>query len=110
MESAAGGEEEPEDKSFLVLDTRVLSNDENPKVPNSCAICMDSYHEGQTVVWSYNSECHHVFHRHCFVDYLLNHHGDETPCPICRRDFCRPGAVAQVTTVPFSEIPATLVF
>lgn len=55
---------------------------------NVCAICLDAYKTGDTVVWSNNSECQHVFHTECILDYLV-HHKEESkaPCPCCRRQF-----------------------
>jgi hypothetical protein len=59
-------------------------------IPNLCAICLDSYHVGETVVWSNNTECQHAFHQECLLDYVCLraiHREDEAPCPCCRRVF-----------------------
>jgi hypothetical protein len=37
-------------------------------VPNLCAICLESYEQGQVVVWS--SVCTHAFHQDCIAQYL----------------------------------------
>ncbi len=61
----------------------------NPKcVSNLCAICLEEYHEGETIVWASNKKCPHAFHRDCLVSYLVkvkteNHY----PCPCCRQNF-----------------------
>lgn len=62
---------------------------ENEKsVPNLCAICLDEYEEGDTIVWASNNNCPHAFHRACLTNYLVKVK-DETsyPCPICRQNF-----------------------
>jgi hypothetical protein len=34
------------------------STSPTPTVPNLCAICLDAYSEGETLVWSSNQQCH----------------------------------------------------
>jgi hypothetical protein len=55
---------------------------------NMCAICLDSYQQGQVVAWS--SGCTHAFHQDCISHYLARKMilGDESPCPACRQKFC----------------------
>ena len=36
------------------------------RVDGTCALCLDEYQEGDTVLWS-DSECSHVFHKECLV-------------------------------------------
>jgi hypothetical protein len=57
-------------------------------VPITCAICLDSYQEGETVVWSSNPDCRHAFHQNCILDYLVTTEGSKRPCPCCRQWFC----------------------
>ena len=45
-----------------------------------CAICLNVYQEGDTICWSRNSECDHVFHHECIEEWLLQH----DDCPCCR--------------------------
>ena len=84
---------------------------------NMCAICLEDYHAGETIVWSSNDSCKDAFHHDCIVDYLVlqladqyhkqqqDHHGSELmntldtarlektmlkdppSCPCCRQDF-----------------------
>jgi hypothetical protein len=56
-------------------------------IPNMCAICLESYQEGTTVVWSGNPSCQHAFHQDCILDYLVQHKKDAAPCPCCRQVF-----------------------
>ena len=56
-------------------------------VPNLCAICLDSYEQGQVVAWS--SDCRHAFHQDCITHYLAKKMiGGDSPCPCCRQKFC----------------------
>jgi hypothetical protein len=56
-------------------------------VPNLCAICLESYEQGQVVVWS--SVCTHAFHQDCIAQYLAKKMiCGESPCPSCRQKFC----------------------
>lgn len=89
-EGGANSSNEDVVASFLVLSGKPSSSSdsEHQRVPNFCTICTESYKAGDKVVWSHDVECRHVFHRDCLIDYLLNVHGDVTPCPYCRRNFC----------------------
>jgi hypothetical protein len=48
-----------------------------------CTICLDDYKVGDEIGWSRNPDCHHVFHTHCVVEWLMTH----TECPICRNSY-----------------------
>ena len=67
----------------------ILLPKEDPLViPDQCAICLDRYEAGQTVVWSNNAECQHAFHKECILEYLVYHkEGSSAPCPCCRQPF-----------------------
>ena len=57
-------------------------------VSNLCAICLEEYHEGETIVWSSNKNCRHAFHRDCLASYLVMVKDTDTyPCPCCRQNF-----------------------
>jgi hypothetical protein len=49
----------------------------------TCAVCLSDYVEGDTVCWSKNSSCRHVFHQHCLLPWLVSH----DTCPSCRWNF-----------------------
>mmetsp|Transcript_111449 Transcript_111449/g.228189 ORF Transcript_111449/g.228189 Transcript_111449/m.228189 type:complete len:236 (+) Transcript_111449:358-1065(+) len=71
-------------------DTEVSSDKESTEksVSNLCAICLEEYHEGDTIVWSSNKQCRHAFHRECLTNYLVTVKDEETyPCPCCRQNF-----------------------
>jgi len=62
------------------------------QVPNCCAICLESYECGQTLVWSPNEECSHAYHQECIVDYILisktgKNEDGKVSCPTCRGCF-----------------------
>jgi Ring finger domain len=64
-----------------------------------CAVCLHQYQVGDSVVWSPNDKCRHVFHQHCLVRWLLHQAtGSDFPCPVCRQPYCRE------ITHPSSEV------
>lgn len=56
-------------------------------VATTCAICLEQYQEGETVVWSGNPLCRHAFHQNCILDYLVYENQEAAPCPCCRQIF-----------------------
>ena len=74
-------------------------------VPIFCAICLSEYETCDRVCWSSNTECSHVFHEDCILQWLISsgkkrsmnesftrHPTDEKLlkhefCPCCRQDF-----------------------
>jgi RING-type zinc-finger len=101
---------EGEERGMLLLPGR-------PPISDECAICLEWYRLGDSIVWSTNHDCQHVFHQDCLVCYCVTHeekkeaarphlHGtfrqqqqqlmehqrnkgkrEPIPCPICRRPF-----------------------
>lgn len=45
-----------------------------------CSICLQKYHEGETIAWAKTDDCNHMYHQECIVEWLASH--DE--CPLCR--------------------------
>jgi hypothetical protein len=70
---------------LLVIPGRV--SPQTATVPNNCAICLEAYEPGETVVWSGNPKCNHAFHQECITAYLVKVKDGSTPCPMCRQDF-----------------------
>ena len=63
-------------------------------VRGNCVICFEDIEAGETVVWSEDKACLHVYHKECMVAYLAHKKRsikeielDENPCPTCRRKF-----------------------
>jgi len=59
-------------------------------VPDCCTICLEPYIVGESIVWSLNDECHHVYHKDCIIDYFAYkmNKGHPCLCPTCRRKYC----------------------
>mmetsp|Transcript_6753 Transcript_6753/g.9660 ORF Transcript_6753/g.9660 Transcript_6753/m.9660 type:complete len:318 (-) Transcript_6753:242-1195(-) len=78
---------------------------EKRSVPIFCAICLSEYETCDRVCWSSNTDCSHVFHEDCILQWLISsgkkrsmnefftrHPTDEKLlehefCPCCRQDF-----------------------
>jgi len=58
---------------------------EQRRVPSSCAICLESYRPNDSIVWSTNTNCVHVFHEQCISLWLLKQF--KPACPVCRQQF-----------------------
>jgi hypothetical protein len=85
-------EEEEKEDGFLILPhlgPRYLPSSSlvAAEVHNLCAICLESYSPGDSVVWSSNPKCCHVFHTDCMVHYLVHVRNGGTSCPTCRQTF-----------------------
>lgn len=52
---------------------------------SECAICIDSYKVNDSVVWSRNTSCPHVFHSACIEPWLCAN--KDNCCPSCRQNF-----------------------
>ncbi|KAG7338640.1 ring finger domain containing protein [Nitzschia inconspicua] len=81
-----------DDATVLVFHKDPEKIDDQSCTTTICAVCLDNYRTGDVIVWSYDPECCHVYHKECLVDYLSkrkNPSMEENPCPICRRNFCQ---------------------
>lgn len=47
---------------------------------HECCICLDGYEAGETVCWSKEDDCDHIFHDDCIMAWL----NDNDDCPLCR--------------------------
>jgi hypothetical protein len=52
-----------------------------------CAICLNAYAPEDTIVWSTNANCPHVFHLHCMKRWTTKKTNEEVSCPCCRQVF-----------------------
>jgi hypothetical protein len=50
-----------------------------------CEICLDDFVADDTIAWSGNEACHHVYHKDCLLEWLAQ--GRSGACPICRVEF-----------------------
>jgi len=50
-----------------------------------CCICLEKYEAGEIICTSKNTECTHVFHKDCVMDWMKNHN----QCPLCRTDMLK---------------------
>ncbi|KAL3899575.1 MAG: hypothetical protein SGARI_006429, partial [Bacillariaceae sp.] len=58
--------------------------------PNLCTICLENYQPGDTVTWSTNDACPHVYHQVCVATFFA--HGKKKGrksclCPTCRQEY-----------------------
>mmetsp|Transcript_8154 Transcript_8154/g.11747 ORF Transcript_8154/g.11747 Transcript_8154/m.11747 type:complete len:326 (+) Transcript_8154:189-1166(+) len=64
--------------------------DDNKKycrtVENMCPICLTQYVPGDSVVWSINPKCKHIFHETCLSSWLARKRKNPQ-CPCCRQLF-----------------------
>lgn len=63
-------------------------------VAGTCAICLNHYQTGDTVVWAPNPNCVHVFHQDCLLEWFTRKSKDPAKkranaqdCPCCRQSF-----------------------
>ena len=52
---------------------------------SECAICLDSYKVNDSIVWSKNTSCPHVFHSVCIEPWLCEKRNK--CCPTCRQNY-----------------------
>jgi Ring finger domain len=72
------------DASTIVADSSISSH--LWAIPE-CAICMESYNLGDSIVWSSNPDCHHVFHTACINEWLRRKKETQWKCPYCRQPY-----------------------
>lgn len=63
------------------------------EVETRCTVCLGQYIPGDSVVWSINSSCCHVFHEECISSWLSRKRRQQCPC--CRRPFLNTGKKEQ---------------
>lgn len=72
-------------------------------VSNLCAICISQFQVGETLVWSSNPSCEHVFHATCMQLWCQKH----SLCPCCRQEFLI--AVSEGSDTDDDKVSATSV-
>ncbi|KAK1743819.1 hypothetical protein QTG54_005416 [Skeletonema marinoi] len=97
----------------------VVKKVENRSAAINCAICLSEYEKCDRVCWSSNTECSHVFHEDCILQWLIssgekksmNQYFFTNPtdekllekviCPCCLQDFIfvRPASCSEVRKV-----------
>mmetsp|Transcript_12022 Transcript_12022/g.20049 ORF Transcript_12022/g.20049 Transcript_12022/m.20049 type:complete len:218 (-) Transcript_12022:96-749(-) len=55
---------------------------------HECCICLDGYEAGETVCWSKEDDCDHIFHEDCIMAWL----NDNDDCPLCRAKLIQHGS------------------
>lgn len=60
---------------------------EKRQVASSCAICLEQYRPKDSIVWSANADCVHVFHEQCILLWLMKRF--KPACPVCRQNFTK---------------------
>jgi hypothetical protein len=92
-------------------------------VPIFCAVCLMEYEVAERVCWSSNTECTHVFHEDCIVQWLVSSGRTkskrrwfpdnpsekrlmcyELECPCCRQEFISKDARVPETAEENSEV------
>ena len=63
-------------------------------VGGSCAICLNHYQGGHSIVWAPNPKCIHVIHQDCIIQWFTrkrqgsgSHRNNDQQCPCCRQSF-----------------------
>jgi hypothetical protein len=85
-------ENDDEDEIVITIKRSTVAGQPDLQFTNACAICLDSYAVGDTVSWSMNEECNHVFHQFCLANSFsyARKKGKKCLCPTCRRRFFLP--------------------
>ena len=65
--------------------SRPLSSWRRPSPKDECCVCLESYNVGETICAPITTECNHVFHEACILQWLKNH----DKCPLCRVDLLK---------------------
>lgn len=67
-----------------------------------CSICLSPYKAGESIVWSSNPKCQHMFHKHCLMSWFSRKRRSFRDCPCCRQAFVLPSST-KTTATSFSH-------
>ena len=70
---------EDQHTSLLLIEERNIIPEEI--LGTDCPICFEVYKEGDVIGISHDSDCPHIFHKDCIVNWLSR----DDRCPTCRR-------------------------
>lgn len=73
------------ERSTKISLSRRLSSWRRPSAKDECCICLESYNVGETICAPITTECNHVFHEGCILQWVKNH----DKCPLCRVDLLK---------------------
>mmetsp|Transcript_481 Transcript_481/g.753 ORF Transcript_481/g.753 Transcript_481/m.753 type:complete len:404 (-) Transcript_481:134-1345(-) len=95
-----------DDDAKVIEQDATQQKDDRREVPIFCAVCLGEYETSERVCWSSNTECTHVFHHDCMLQWLKSlgkrackqQRFSENPsvqqvmnftmeCPCCRQSF-----------------------
>lgn len=86
------------------------NKEEHVQVASHCAICLENFNVGETLVWSATPNCNDVFHELCILQWLLSTH--DFLCPCCRQVFvdekehvCTVNSLSEQESLSQSPIP-----
>lgn len=88
--------------------SNVASKDHERKVANCCAICLGTVETKESICWSSNPQCQHVFHSACALDWFQASGSKylkqmrKTKASVPGDDFWKLNPVEQITSFPLS--------
>jgi hypothetical protein len=73
-------EEKISTKSQSCSPTSISSIEKQQEHSIECCICLDAYDNGQVICSAKTTECNHIFHQDCAIQWFQHHN----QCPLCR--------------------------
>jgi hypothetical protein len=62
------------------ISTKSQSSSPQQEHSVECCICLEPYNNGQVICSAKTTECNHIFHQNCAMQWFQNH----DQCPLCR--------------------------
>ena len=87
--------------SVGILETirSALSHTVRSTIKPECSICLTEYQGGDTISWSKDDKCGHIFHEECITEWLSTPKRDgflNDACPLCRSKLVRDQDESQI--------------